>query len=179
MKTPSTDLDPDNWSNASRVEVARQALFGFAGADTEDVETNLIDLLANLLHFCKAEGIDFSDKLRIAEIHFEEEQAEELHRFPQVSCDCTNEKVCFECEPRFRGGDLAEGEQADPLHAKQETAYRIAAAHVGQFVSLLYFVRKYGAHIPEFQEPLRQCEGIDLSWAEEDEPSVGGGGLNG
>jgi hypothetical protein len=34
--------------------------------DTEAID----DLLSNVMHYCKANQIDFADRLRIAEIHF-------------------------------------------------------------------------------------------------------------
>lgn len=49
-----------------------------SGNEPDEEETTLIcDLLADLLHLCSAEGIDLYDPLGMAELHCEEEVAEE------------------------------------------------------------------------------------------------------
>ncbi len=40
----------------------------------EDSHTNAVDLLADLMHWCKAEGVDFQKMLNTATMHFNEEQ---------------------------------------------------------------------------------------------------------
>jgi hypothetical protein len=42
----------------------------------EDQHTNVIDLLADLLHWCELNRVDFEDTLRIARMHFEAERDE-------------------------------------------------------------------------------------------------------
>lgn len=42
----------------------------------EDEHTNVIDLLADLLHWCEANGVDFEDTLRISRMHFDSERDE-------------------------------------------------------------------------------------------------------
>lgn len=39
-----------------------------------EFDTNVTDVLADLLHYCKFYGVDFDNQLRIARTHFEEEQ---------------------------------------------------------------------------------------------------------
>lgn len=36
----------------------------------EDQHTNAIDLLADLMHWCATNGVDFEDTLRVARTHF-------------------------------------------------------------------------------------------------------------
>jgi len=40
-------------------------------------ETDITDLLADLMHFCHSDEIDFKSRLRMAENHFIEEMEEE------------------------------------------------------------------------------------------------------
>jgi len=40
----------------------------------DDNESGVADMLADLMHFCDLENIDFDDKLRIAKLHFKEEK---------------------------------------------------------------------------------------------------------
>lgn len=42
----------------------------------EDEHSNVVDLLADLLHWCREKGVDFEDTLRVARTHFESELAE-------------------------------------------------------------------------------------------------------
>lgn len=42
----------------------------------EDERTNLIDLLADAMHWCNLNDEDFDDVLRIARLHFEAEKDE-------------------------------------------------------------------------------------------------------
>lgn len=42
----------------------------------EDEHSNVVDLLADLLHWCEANGVDFEDTLRISRTHFESERDE-------------------------------------------------------------------------------------------------------
>lgn len=63
--------------NSNRAEWAENALRSFeqevmAGAN-EDDETILSDLLANFMHFCQREGLEFNKLLATAYMHFEEE----------------------------------------------------------------------------------------------------------
>jgi len=46
-----------------------------ATPSTEPEETSVIDLLADLMHYAKIRDVDFSDALRIARVHFDEEEA--------------------------------------------------------------------------------------------------------
>lgn len=42
----------------------------------EDERTNLIDLLADAMHWCNHSHMDFDDVLRVARMHFEAERDE-------------------------------------------------------------------------------------------------------
>ncbi len=42
----------------------------------EDERTNLIDLLADAMHWCNLSETDFADILRVARMHFEAERDE-------------------------------------------------------------------------------------------------------
>ena len=52
-------------SNQHRIDSAQSALETYDGADDE----RLIDLLADLLHFCDASGLDFDHALKLARTH--------------------------------------------------------------------------------------------------------------
>lgn len=64
--------NPDHYANVSD--------------STEGLRTSLVDTLANILHCCHEEQLDFSDALRIAVTHFEAEshttfiESQELRR---------------------------------------------------------------------------------------------------
>lgn len=69
-------------SNADRADRAQFALEWYAdraGADPNDegFDTLARDLLADLMHFCEREGIDFEGNLEIARMHFDVELEEE------------------------------------------------------------------------------------------------------
>ncbi len=40
----------------------------------DDQHTNVIDLLADILHWCELNGVDFEDTLRTARSHFDAER---------------------------------------------------------------------------------------------------------
>lgn len=66
-------------TNLDRAEYAQKALDNFVynmDMESEEVETQLTDLLANLMHLCDVQGEDFSDILRIAEGHYSAEISE-------------------------------------------------------------------------------------------------------
>ena len=72
--TPTTS--PTTLPNARRIATARSALKAaiFARGDNPAVcDDAVIDLLADLRHFCLARHIDFAACSRIAEAHFETE----------------------------------------------------------------------------------------------------------
>jgi len=66
--------DIDRWtSNVQKIlDWANEQGF----LDDVDAETNIVDLLADLMHYCRLNGIEFEDKLRIATNHFTEEVRE-------------------------------------------------------------------------------------------------------
>ncbi len=68
-------------SNLTRAEWAREALSLFARStrmlsDTneEDLETIVSDFLADLMHLCRLNGLDFEQRLDNARIHHEAER---------------------------------------------------------------------------------------------------------
>lgn len=67
-----------NEKNALRAWAALKAIEEVGLYDEEisvcSQETFITDILADLMHFCDVEGIDFADLLRVAEMHFEAEQ---------------------------------------------------------------------------------------------------------
>ena len=63
-------------NNNDRAEWAQTGLDAFAveiGGRGEPLAQNMGDLLADLMHLCDREGIDFKDVLRVAETHYTEE----------------------------------------------------------------------------------------------------------
>lgn len=54
-------------TNEQRVQAAREAL---RNVDDE----NVCDLLANLMHYCEAEGFDFDGALNNARVHYQAER---------------------------------------------------------------------------------------------------------
>ena len=59
-------------TNAERARRASDMVQSFGWR--EEVETDIIDLITNLLHLAHQEGLDPQAILRMAEIHFEEEK---------------------------------------------------------------------------------------------------------
>jgi len=58
-------------SNERRVDSASQALKSFSKENMDDAVVT--DLLTNLMHYCKANGIDFQQQVDMATIHFNSE----------------------------------------------------------------------------------------------------------
>ena len=67
--------------NTRRIEYAAIAIDAMLDTTNEDhgddIATPVTDLLANLMHYCDAEGIDFQRCLKSAGIHFEAERYED------------------------------------------------------------------------------------------------------
>ena len=68
--------------NADRANDAREALRHFAShvnklkVHDDELPEYLTDLLADLMHMCNLDGLDFDDTVRIARDHFQAELAE-------------------------------------------------------------------------------------------------------
>lgn len=62
----------DNDERALRAEAALAV-----GTDNDTPEDDVSDLLADLMHLCDQHVIDFSDRLRIATMNYEEEKFED------------------------------------------------------------------------------------------------------
>jgi len=56
--------------NELRVEAGQKIM---EAVSAEDSQTGTIDALADLMHFCRAEGVDFDACLSMATDHFAEE----------------------------------------------------------------------------------------------------------
>lgn len=64
--------------NSGRCEAARFALASHSwskGETMEESATSIIDLLADLRHFCDAEILDFADLDRVAGTHYHAERS--------------------------------------------------------------------------------------------------------
>ena len=59
---------------ASAFERVRDEVFGSSDAYTDEPETNVTDLLADLMHYCAAYGFDFDSMVDSAHRHFSEER---------------------------------------------------------------------------------------------------------
>ncbi len=64
-------------TNEDRAEWARKALATFMFTTGSEREDAVCDLLADLMHYCRLNDIDFEDELRRGRVHFEEEVSEE------------------------------------------------------------------------------------------------------
>lgn len=56
---------------------ARGVAAGNPDHDANDIESSVADTLANIMHFCKRDGIEFQARLSTAEMHFESEEQED------------------------------------------------------------------------------------------------------
>lgn len=66
-------------TNKDRAEWGKQALDAFAVATGSEPETIVCDLLADLMHYCRLNNIDFEAELHLGERHFDEEVEEEKY----------------------------------------------------------------------------------------------------
>ena len=68
---------------AYRIESAREALLNFGERDGDLLdcyETDIIDLIADLLHLAEAEGVDPESVLRMAKMHWEAERVDDYQK---------------------------------------------------------------------------------------------------
>lgn len=71
-KRPQSWTPPDNARRAKWGEDAVKT-----NPDDNGAETNTADVLANIMHYCDREGIDFYAALHQAEFHYDAEKNEE------------------------------------------------------------------------------------------------------
>jgi hypothetical protein len=69
---PSGGSVPGTPNNGLRAHNATLAI-GFTGNDGEDTETNIVDTLANIMHLCDRDGLDFQKVVKTATMHHEAE----------------------------------------------------------------------------------------------------------
>lgn len=69
---PSGTISVESREDAGRVAVEEHARA--TGNENDDYAAQLGDLLANLLHFCEREGVDFDEALSTARMNFEHER---------------------------------------------------------------------------------------------------------
>lgn len=70
----------NDYTNADRADSARAAAEAFAiatGSQDEDLRTQLVDLLANIMHLADEEGLVFDALTESAYLHYEDEIDEE------------------------------------------------------------------------------------------------------
>lgn len=77
MKRVPYTLDPSNDDRAQWAKVGIDAFAKETGLDNEELETAVSDFLADLMHFCDQEKIDFNLCLSRGQGHYLEERAEE------------------------------------------------------------------------------------------------------
>lgn len=75
VTSPATFSLPSTEDRAERIAQVFEMYQATTGAD--DQESFVSDLLADTMHFCQREGIDFETKMVTAEIHFENENEDE------------------------------------------------------------------------------------------------------
>jgi hypothetical protein len=89
----------NNLVNSERADTVREILSSHfdvnEDSDPGDVQAAVTDLLTNLRHFCVAAAINYSQRSHMAEIHFNEEQAESL---PSHSERPLTQAVCAGCK---------------------------------------------------------------------------------
>lgn len=72
-------LEPTNEVRASRIDTVMQAYCQvLEGRDFDGDEDDVKDLLADLMHFCERDLIDFDDNLRVARDNYEHEREHNL-----------------------------------------------------------------------------------------------------
>jgi hypothetical protein len=59
----------DNETRADRAEAALNAYIERRGYE-DDTGSDIADLLGDIMHFCKIEGIDFDKKLTVAQVNY-------------------------------------------------------------------------------------------------------------
>jgi hypothetical protein len=69
---PSETISVEEKADAGRVAVEEHARA--TGNESDDYAAQVGDLLANLMHFCEREGVDFDGALSTARMHFEHER---------------------------------------------------------------------------------------------------------
>lgn len=63
--------------NEKRLTLGLMAIMaGTADYDQEDATANVTDTLANILHYCREQGIEIRDCLAMAELHVDMEMSE-------------------------------------------------------------------------------------------------------
>lgn len=60
----------------NRDRVLRIKNIFYSSVYAEDMDSAVVDILADLKHYCKFEKVNFEDALKTAEMHFKEEQHE-------------------------------------------------------------------------------------------------------
>jgi hypothetical protein len=68
--------EPSNPDRLARADAVVDLYRQLAGLENDSDDALLSDLLADLMHWAHREGHDFAARARLAEMHFEEEQAE-------------------------------------------------------------------------------------------------------
>jgi hypothetical protein len=115
-------------TNEERATEARKVLEAFAkssGQRIEDERDHVVcDLLADMMHYCREEGVCFEKLVERARMHFEEEVDEEdLEGKPTYTCDvCEAEhheafsRFCEDCTAEFESGswDVEKFDDGDP-----------------------------------------------------------------
>ncbi len=74
-KERDPDLLPSNKDRSGRVDQIYELYEKLT--DVDDHEGFVSDVLADIMHFCEREGIDFASKVAMAEMHFEAEKEDE------------------------------------------------------------------------------------------------------
>ncbi|MDA8140775.1 MAG: hypothetical protein M0036_19175 [Desulfobacteraceae bacterium] len=64
-------------TNQERIERAMTAMSSANYGENDSLDAGMCDLIADLLHFCAQEGLDFDSILNTARMHFEAESEEE------------------------------------------------------------------------------------------------------
>jgi hypothetical protein len=61
-------------TNQTRVAQAQKVMDAFCGAGNFVADTDVIDLLTDMMHFCNQKDFDFESLLNTARMHFGEEK---------------------------------------------------------------------------------------------------------
>lgn len=85
-RNPKSDRYPLTRANKRRVNAAADLLAQVnPRVPDEPHETNVIDLLSNVMHFCAANGLDYDNLQRIAAGHFRAESVRSHPEFAEMN----------------------------------------------------------------------------------------------
>lgn len=118
------DISVESKADAARAVVEEHA--EATGNANDDYAAQVGDLLANVMHLCQAEGVDFAGALQTARMHFEHEGGDGL------ACFDTGEDVTVRMSSELYGSEeFSYGSVAEALAGMRRLAERVRAEDDG------------------------------------------------